>query len=504
MLAIATLPSEITLHIMAYLDWQSLIRASKVCREWHELSRDSHLWRAHCIAARIPVLPSSADDVDTCGSRKSSDNVRSEQPGIDWCQAYQTLWSLDQNWRTGTSTQFQLPSRDHPLEGHTDAVYAIQLTGNYLVSGSWDRTIRIWDVQTSRLVGRPLSGHLSGVLCLQVDARKTGNIIVSGSADGEIIAWNFSTANMIKRAPCAHGDAVLSVKFNKRFVVTGSMDRTIRAWDLRSLCKESDDLEDASLKPFQTLSGHEGGVNAIDILGDSLVSASGDNTIKVWSISHGTCLKTVVEPGSMACVRFDGETIVWGGRHSSVGIYDHDLKPICDRLCGHKNLVRAVRSRIGSGFTDIVVSGSYDGRLVIWTRRAGQEWHSRALRPTSCPTCVAGSDGVAGADCSSAKFRSQHTILGERFPPSACVAVQGARQRPRVVAAQKVNTKSSSAIDTRVPRIFGVDFDDQRLACCSDNRTIYGWDFANNDSDIDGMVRGVSERLAAISLSTGI
>ncbi|TKA44798.1 hypothetical protein B0A55_13661, partial [Friedmanniomyces simplex] len=160
--------------------------------------------------------------------------------------------------------------------------------GKHLVSGSVDRTIRIWDVDTGRLVGEPLQGHAGSVLCLQFDPRDHEDTIVSGGAGGELIFWVFSTRIKIKIVSNAHGDAVTCLKFDQTRLVTCSQDETIKVWDRTTLSA-------------QILTGHRGSVNAIDFSGDTLVSASGDRTVKVWSISENVCLRTVEEPRSVAC-----------------------------------------------------------------------------------------------------------------------------------------------------------------------------------------------------------
>ena len=99
---------------------------------------------------------------------------------------------------------------------------------------------------------------------------------------------------MVTYTPRIHDDAIVSIKFNDKGVITSSADRTIKVWDSRTLCLADNNLGGTAVHPLQILHGHEGSVNAIDFVGDTLVSASGDNTIKIWSILRGLCLKTVM------------------------------------------------------------------------------------------------------------------------------------------------------------------------------------------------------------------
>jgi len=56
----------------------------------------------------------------------------------------------------------------------------------WLASGSWDKTIKIWDVQTGREV-RTLEGHTHHVYTVAFDSR--GSWLASGSEDGTIKLW---------------------------------------------------------------------------------------------------------------------------------------------------------------------------------------------------------------------------------------------------------------------------------------------------------------------------
>jgi len=78
------------------------------------------------------------------------------------------------------------PSNQHVLQGHTSFVksVAFSLDGRHIVSGSLDKTIRVWDAQTGAQVGNPLQGHTKEVN--SVAFSPDGRHIVSGSLDQTI------------------------------------------------------------------------------------------------------------------------------------------------------------------------------------------------------------------------------------------------------------------------------------------------------------------------------
>jgi len=77
------------------------------------------------------------------------------------------------------------------LEGHTDWVNSVSFSpdGRLLASGSWDKTIKLWEVATGQEV-RTIKGHTSGVL--SVAFSPDGRLLASGSDDNTIKLWDIS------------------------------------------------------------------------------------------------------------------------------------------------------------------------------------------------------------------------------------------------------------------------------------------------------------------------
>lgn len=75
------------------------------------------------------------------------------------------------------------------MTGHTDMVTAVTFSpdGRRIVSGSADKSIRLWDADTRRAIGAPLTGHTDGVLSVAVSP--DGQRVISGASDDTIRAW---------------------------------------------------------------------------------------------------------------------------------------------------------------------------------------------------------------------------------------------------------------------------------------------------------------------------
>jgi WD40 repeat protein len=128
-------------------------------------------------------------------------------------------------WSTLTPLGFETER----LEGHTGSINVLCLAPNgRLASGSWDKTIRLWDVATGAETAR-LEGHSSAVLalCLLPDGR-----IASGSDDNTIRLWDVATgAEAARLVGHTRKVTALCLLADGR-IASGSWDKTIRLWDL--------------------------------------------------------------------------------------------------------------------------------------------------------------------------------------------------------------------------------------------------------------------------------
>ncbi|KAK5662453.1 hypothetical protein OQA88_8364 [Cercophora sp. LCS_1] len=308
-------------------------------------------------------------------------DISSKRFKLNWRYLYTLRRKLESNWELGKYTNFQLPHHDHPEEGHGECIYSLQYNEQYLVSGSRDRSLKVWDLETRRCL-RTLTKHRGSVLCLQFDSDPEEDIIVSGSSDSDVIIWKFSTGEEIQTLRHAHRESVLNVKFDKRILVTCSKDKTIKIFNRKPLrhgdlgYQEVDPVprniknygysmtmtpDDLPQTPQWTmigcLEGHSAAVNAVQIHGREVVSASGDRHIKVWDWPTQSCTRTIVgHTKGIACVQYDGRRIVSGSSDNEVKVFDRQTGLEVASLRSHSNLVRTVQA----GFGDLPSSAEDD------------------------------------------------------------------------------------------------------------------------------------------------
>ena len=163
--------------------------------------------------------------------------------------------------------------------GHTDRVrsVAFSMDGLRVVSGSNDRTIRIWDAATGDCTA-VLKGHTGdvGSVAFSVDGMR----VVSGSDDRRARIWDAATGNCTGVLE-GHTHWVRSVAFSVDGlrVVSGSHDQTGRMWDV------------ATGDCTAVLKGHTGTVTTVAFSADGLqvVSGSRDGTVRMWDATADVC-----------------------------------------------------------------------------------------------------------------------------------------------------------------------------------------------------------------------
>ncbi|KAJ6259791.1 Beta-TrCP [Drechslerella dactyloides] len=353
-----------------------------------------------------PFVPQRTNPILMAASSADPANITSittyglTHPRLNWAFVFRNRKKLEENWRTNKYTSFQMPDPAFAHEGHSECIYTIQHSAKYLLSGSRDRSIKIWNIHSRRLV-KSLTGHEGSVLCLQFDDSAHEDVIFSGSSDTNVIVWRFSTGERLRTITKAHSESVLNLRFNQKYVVTCSKDKCVKVWSraglqfgdgeyeaaVRQIQLGNNRLIDPSQLPhyiqmtgharptkdlppltlIHTLVGHNAAVNAIQLNGDEVVSASGDRLIKLWNLKTGYCEKTYVgHKKGIACIQYDGVKIVSGSSDKSIRVWDKASQAEIARLEGHTGLVRTVQA--GGPRNARIVSGGYDETIRIWRR----------------------------------------------------------------------------------------------------------------------------------------
>lgn len=267
--------------------------------------------------------------------------------------------------------------------GHTATILAIAVSpdGKLALSGSEDRTLRLWDVQTGQELRR-FEGHRAaiGAVAFSPDGRRA----VSGSHDRTVRLWDVETGREL-RALTSHTDAVSSVTFSPdgRRILSGSHDRSLLLWDAET---------GQELRAF---TGHTGRISSVAFSpdGKTAVSGSHDRTVRFWDVKTGKWFRTLSGLAEVYSVAFspDGKVIAAGGNDRTVRLWNAANGRELRRLEGHANAVIAVAFSPDSQ-TILSASSQYqspDRTIRLWDAGSGQEKRSFAGPERDRVSCAA-------------------------------------------------------------------------------------------------------------------
>lgn len=273
---------------------------------------------------------------------------------INWQRLYRNRYAIEKRWICGAWKLREFPPRTCPRSDlhATEGIYCIQFDKEKYVTGSRDKTIKIWDVSGKCM--QTVTGHTGSVLCLQYD----GTTIVSGSSDSNLMISDL-VSGIVKRTLKGHLDSVLCLRIvGKDRVISCSKDRSLRLWNINTG------------ECIRIYNGHSAAVNAVHWKDDKIVSGSGDRTIRIWDLESGKCLKKLnAHSRGVACIEYDGKRIISGSSDLTIKVWNAETGDCIYTLAGHSNLVRAIQM---DNVANRIISGCYNGLLKIWSLDEGR------------------------------------------------------------------------------------------------------------------------------------
>jgi len=255
------------------------------------------------------------------------------------------------------------------LVGHNHFVQDVVISsdGQFALSASWDKTLRLWDISSGKTT-RTFVGHTGDVLsvCFSPDNRQ----IVSASRDKTIKLWNTLGECKFNITEDGHGDWVSCVRYSpnpeKAMIVSSGWDKLVKVWDLNK-CK---------LKTNHY--GHTGYVSAITISPDGSIFASGgkDSIAMLWDLNEDKHLYSL-EAGSPINALSFSPNRYWlvAATTNCVKIWDLEGKNVVDELkIPFEGSSRATPpecvSLAWSADGQTLFCGFTDGNIYVWSVHA--------------------------------------------------------------------------------------------------------------------------------------
>jgi WD40 repeat protein len=220
----------------------------------------------------------------------------------------------------------------HSLYGHEGEIDAIALSPDQqiLASGSHDKSIKIWNLQTGKIIctfGNLLTwgAHKETVSCLTFTPDKqtliSGSLdrsltsLISGSLDGTLKFWNLQTRDKPRTFKASLGVKAIAISGDGQFVASAGWDGKIRLWHIKTG------------EVLHTLEGHSYSVNCFTFSPDGRTLASAgsyDKTILLWNIQAGKVLHTLTgHENAVTCLAFswDGQVLVSGSQDKTIKVW---------------------------------------------------------------------------------------------------------------------------------------------------------------------------------------
>ncbi|KAI1331964.1 WD40-repeat-containing domain protein [Xylariaceae sp. FL0255] len=282
------------------------------------------------------------------------------------------------------------------LLGSNGPVHALAYSaspGTYILAGSSDRSIRLYNPQPSTSIhpsSSAASGHLSsnksssssstngppqgrliqtysahGYEVLSLGVSTDNARFASSGGDRIVFLWDVATAQTLRRfgvsgasggSTGGHTARVNAVTFagdGDSLLISGGLDSAVRIWDVRR----------GSSKPIQVLSEAKDAISALAIAGvggEQIVAGSVDGRVRSYDVRAGRCVTDYVVPKGVTslCPTRDGKAVLVGGLDSKVRLMDREnggcLKTYAD--AGWRNEELRVQSILG-GKEQYVLAG---------------------------------------------------------------------------------------------------------------------------------------------------
>ncbi|KAF9044249.1 WD40-repeat-containing domain protein [Panaeolus papilionaceus] len=252
---LGSLAPDLSFRILKWLSVQELLAIEPVSKKWQAMVHHPALWQYHCLKITqhdpSPIQPPTTPE--------------------GWEPLYRSLHHRESNFRNA------LPQTIRFLTGHTNFCTTLLLRGKRLISGSYDETIRFWDIETGEMkkclqVKKPVS-------C--VDFLAEEEVFVVGFHDvGRVHLFSSVTFNPIQQL-AGHLNGIRAVALSSKNLVSAGADKALVCWDWRAGTKIVRFGQQTTINIGVQLIG-----GATEEEGERVVGVTIDGIVRVFSIKR--------------------------------------------------------------------------------------------------------------------------------------------------------------------------------------------------------------------------
>lgn len=405
--------------------------------DWVTLERGTVLFRDPSDTGRrfIPLLLETCDLPDALRRYKYVDYREETKPAftelLAACRSDMESAPLAPKVESAKKSK-QRPKHAEPLAvlereltGHLNLVWSVVVSpdGAWAASGSWDKAVKIWDLETGTCRAT-LHGHKDSVKSVAITS--DGKKILSASNDASVRVWDSNSGRALAKLDVG---SVVALWGNAR-ALSVELAKKLSLWDLAS---------GKCLKTIMCGTNYDADVfsAAGDLTGTRALSGHRDGRVRLWDLETGRCLATLKGHSDIAKsvqITLDGRFAVSGSDDNTVKVWDLEAGTCVGTLEGHQGSVHSVA--VASDGSLIASTGFQDKTVRLWDWKSGaclevvkDEWSG--FTPMSVAFSPDGTRLVVGTTAAGRIFvyhltgvrTAQHTEVTRRYVNAKVVLI---------------------------------------------------------------------------------